>query len=269
MPASPLNRLPGWVPWVCVALSFAAGTAVKVACASGGLVAGELVVPGCYSDVVAIFQARGLAGDPVPYAEVVTEYPPLTALQWWVATRLSSTAVGFLWVTAVVSGMATGVTAWLLGRLGAGRGELVLWALSPAVLIGTLVNWDPVAVALMVGSIWAFRSGRSDWAGALAGLGGLAKLFPLVVVALFAWSLVGSGRRREAWRLVGVAVAVVVAGLVVTVPWAGAGLWDFVGLNADRPADWDTVWFALGRLTGTALSGPALNVVAGLAVVSG
>ena len=46
-PAALRRAARGWPLWVGLAVVLAAGTAVKVACTSGGLVGSELGSPGC------------------------------------------------------------------------------------------------------------------------------------------------------------------------------------------------------------------------------
>ena len=271
-PAALRRAARGWPLWVGLAVVLAAGTAVKVACTSGGLVGSELGSPGCYSDVVAIAQARRLSNDPAVYREVLTEYPPLTALQWWLAMTLSSSVVGFLWVTAGLAAVASGLSAWLLVRLGAG-GRAWLWVASPTVLLATLISWDPVPVALLLSAVALHRSGRDVGACILAALGGLAKLFPLVLVPLVVWSAWSRGRRDVAVRAVAAALAVATAGMGLATAWGGPEAWAFVRLNTERAADWDTAWFAvnvvLDRVGSAAVPVEAINVLVAVVTLGG
>ncbi len=271
-PRAPSTRA-SWSVWLGLGLVLAAGTAVKVGCASGGLVGSEVGLPGCYSDVVAIAQARGLVGDPTPYVEVLTEYPPLTTVQWWLAMAWSSSVTGFLGVTAAVAVAATAVSLRLLGRLGTSDRRVWLWVASPTVVVATLISWDPVPVALMLGALALHRSGKDVGACVLAALGGLAKLFPLVLVPLVVWAAWSRGRRDVAIRGGAAAVAVVTVGMGLATWWGGAEAWAFVRLNGERAADWDTAWFALNvvldRLGAGVVPVGATNVLVAVATLLG
>lgn len=267
MTLRPSRSHPVVLPTAVLGLVLLAGLAVKVSCTAGDLTLGELWVPGCYSDVVAIFQARGLAADPVPYVDVTTEFPPLTALQWVIAQATTSTAIGFLLATAAMSGAAMLTLPWALARLGVARPWPLV--LAPTVALAWLVSWDPVPVALLLGAVVAHRAGRDGLAGVLVGLGALAKVFPVLLAGPVLWALLARGDRQAAGRHLAGLVGTITLGLAVTAPWAGPGLWAMVEGNAQRPADWDTLWFGVFTLTGASPPVTAVNVVTTAAVLLG
>jgi uncharacterized membrane protein len=91
----------------------------------------------------------------------------------------------------------------------------------------------------------AFFRERNGWSGALLGLGAAAKAYPALLVVPFAVDRLRRGRRREAALLVGAAAA---AWLAVNLPFAAAAgdAWStFFRFNAERGADWDSLWFAV------------------------
>ncbi len=258
------------LPLAVATVLLAAGVAAKLSClGADGLTLGETALPWCYSDVVGLAQARGLVDGPLPYREVMTEYPPLTALQWWVAGRLSSTVSGFYLLTASVQAAAVLVTVGLLDRAGLPRRRVLLVAGAPALLLTATVNWDPVAVALLTAGVLADRRGRVRTAGVLLGLGGLAKVFPLLAVAVILWRDVRAGRTA---RGLGVATAALGTVLVVQVPvalWSPEG-WDaWLRLNVSRPVDWDSVWYGLQVLGGRALPTGPTAIAIGVVTVAG
>src|SRR5690606_18443934 len=105
------------------------------------------------SDVVGLFQGRGLVADPVPYRDVMTEYPPLTALQWWVAGQVSRSAGGFLVATAAMQTAAAVATVALLRAAGVAPRRMLLVAAAPALLLSGTINWDLPAVALLTAGL--------------------------------------------------------------------------------------------------------------------
>ncbi|WP_370326735.1 glycosyltransferase 87 family protein [Euzebya sp.] len=270
---APPHRVPWWPVAVAAAL-LAAGVAVRVGClGADGLTRAETAWAWCYSDVLALGHARDLAAAPLPYVDVMTEYPPLTALQWLVAGWLSTGPTGFFGVTAALQ-----VAAWLgcvrlvageAAELGlAGRHLLVVAAAPPLVLVAT-TNWDALAVLGLTAGLVASRRGRPVLAGAALGLGALVKVFPLVAVAGLAGLRWDRGEGRAAAQLVGTAAATVLAVQVPVAVLAPEG-WDaWLVLNGERPVDWDTAWYGLQVLTGRALTVDVANVLVAVAVVGG
>ncbi|MGI9018732.1 MAG: glycosyltransferase 87 family protein [Euzebya sp.] len=246
------------------------GAAWRVSClGADGLTLGEAARPGCYSDVIGLFQGRGLSADPLPYAEVVTEYPPLTALQWWVAGAFTQSVTGFFLVTALVQALAAAIVVVVLRSTRLGVSRVLLFAGAPTLVVSGTTNWDLVAVALMLGGLVASHRGKDTGAGVLLGLGGLAKLFPLVAVPATAWAAAARSGRPGAVRVLGAAAVTV---LVVQVPvalWAPSGWSAWLELNSQRPVDWDTAWYGLQVLSGRVLSIAEANVLVAAAVTIG
>jgi uncharacterized membrane protein len=221
----------------------------------------------CYSDVAALYGSldrdRGLAEDRLPYLEARNEYPVLSALTMWMAAIPSSSFTSFFnWTALLLTGSAL-VTAWALFRVVGSRA--LLFALSPSLALFGFVNWDLLAVALATTATLAFLRGSNLGSGALLGLGTAAKLYPALLVPSFALSR----RPREGWRI---ALGAAVAWGVVNLPFAVAapGRWsEFYRFSSDRPADWDSVWFALEHHLGFRWSMPWLNVLSGVVFALG
>ncbi|CAN5160168.1 hypothetical protein BH23ACT9_BH23ACT9_28020 [soil metagenome] len=238
-------------PALTVGVVVLLGIAAKWSCLGGdGLTLGETAIPWCYSDVVGLYQGRGLAANPLPYAEVLTEYPPLTGLQWWLAGLVSGSATGFYLATAAVQAVAAVSIVVLLARAGVRGPRLLVVAAAPAMALTATINWDLVAVALLTAGVLAGRGDRPVRAGVLLGLGGLAKVFPLAAVPLLAWSWWRRGDRRGGAHLVGAATATVLAVQVPVALWAPQGWASWVALNRGRSVDWDTVWYGAQVLMG-------------------
>ena len=68
--------------------------------------------------------------------------------------------------------------------------DAALVALSPLVAVHAFTNFDTLTVALATGALLALRRDRPVWAGVLLGIGGAAKLYPLLLllpVLLVGW----------------------------------------------------------------------------------
>lgn len=273
-PARPDEPRPGWPPaavWLVLAGALLASWWIKARCLADGVwTGGEQWTAYCYTDVAALFVARGLDVGLVPYVDTPIEYPPLTGLQQWAAAVVADGDVRvFVGVVALLGAAAMAVVVATLAREGVSRARLLLLAASPTVVLLAFVNFDPVPVACAVAALALLRRGRDGWAGVLVGLGTAAKLYPAVVAVVAVWAAVREGRGRDAARHLAGAVA---GAAVVTVPVllaAPDALDELVALNRTRFADWDSLWFLVERLVGAPFSPAALNLAVAVLVLAG
>ncbi|WP_345521493.1 glycosyltransferase family 87 protein [Nocardioides conyzicola] len=235
----------------------------------------------CYSDLPYLYTGRGFAELNWPYSDdqqvrdrfSVMEYP--VGIAYW--------AWGTAWVThwlngspdlgpryaaptdevagwpkvqremrifAIVNALGFAVLAllstWLLAGVTPRRPwDAAAFALSPALLLTGLVNWDLIAVALVAGALWAWSRDRPLLTGVLIGLGTATKLYPLF---LLGGVLVICLRQRR-FRAFGLAVVgAVAAWLVANLPalLTGPSEWKvFWSFNSDRGADLGSIWLVV------------------------
>jgi uncharacterized membrane protein len=125
------------------------------------------------------------------------------------------------------------------------------FGLAPSLLIYGFVNWDLLAVALATAGTYAYLRYRDAAGGGLLGLGAAAKLYPGFLAVPFALGRLKERKPAEATQLI---VWSVVAYAAVNLPVAivAPAQWKtFFRFNADRPVDWDSLWFvACQRLHG-------------------
>ncbi|QJY46012.1 DUF2029 domain-containing protein [Pseudonocardia broussonetiae] len=238
----------------------------------------------CYSDTVPLWAIENL-DDPaaLPYRdpwfenagqpdEVVRymEYPVLTGFHQWAAARVAdgwrslADAVGWLPtalpvvvyfdVSAAWLALAWLVAVWAVHALRPSRPwDAVLVALSPLVAVHAFTNFDTLAVGAATAAMLALARGRPLLAGVLLGIGGGFKFYPLLLLGPVV--LVGLRRRHDgglgvALRTAGAAVVAVVAvNLPVALAWP-TGWWEFFRLNQTRPADPDSLYFAVSHFSG-------------------
>lgn len=193
-----------------------------------------------------------------------------------------------------IAALAVVVTTSLL----AGRRRLwdaAMVALAPTLLLHFTTNWDLAAVACTGLGMLLWARHRPAWAGVLLGLGVATKLYPLLFLVPLLLLCLRAGRMR-AWRrtavaTVGTAVAVYAPfyltasyftggdkpvavagsplsrlgsdGLGALAPHVAGGtnaVLRFFSMNKTRPADFDSLWYALHHAwssapdTGTLLS---------------
>jgi uncharacterized membrane protein len=255
-----------WAP-IRVLLAIAAFTlmlayAEKSPCADGQWVNSLQYTHACYSDVIPLWSAEGLADGAVPYRDHAVEYPVLTGGFMWGTAELTRA-----WHAVSVNGGLPGkdetvifgvITCLLLAFVGllavaatagaAGprrRWDVAIFAASPLLIFHAFSNWDLIAMALTSGALWAWASKRPVAAGVLIGLGTAAKLYPallLIPLALLAY-------RTRMWRpVLWAGGAALVSWLAVNLPVAlswSTGWWEFYRFSSERPAEASTFWAML------------------------
>jgi uncharacterized membrane protein len=241
---------------------------------------GRQYVAMCYSDTVPLYGVEGLDSGALPYRDSwvegagtpdeqvrYMEYPVLTGFFQYANARLAD---GWLWLVKQVPALPTAlpvvvyfdisaawlamawlVVVWAVRTLRPARPwDAALVALSPLVIVHAFTNFDTLAVACATAGLLALARRRPVLAGALIGLGGAFKAYPLLLllpVVLVAW------RRRDVPTGVRTVAAAVVTWLVVNAPVAVAftpGWWEFFRLNQTRPADPDSLYFVVSYFTG-------------------
>lgn len=203
----------------------------------------------CYSDITALWTARGIDLGLLPYLQVDLEYPVLTAafivtaraLVGWVDPGMRVAA--YFVVSAVGLGLCFG---WVLrSHLSLGRRGALLLACSPLIVTSALINWDMITVALTSAALLAWVSRRPGLAGVLIGLGLSAKFYPaLLAVGLVALCVRERSVRRASALIGGVAASFAVINLpvVLAAPEGWLHQWTF---HAGRGADLGSVFYAL------------------------
>lgn len=226
------------------------------------------------SDVRVMWFERGLDVGRFPLAAPVAgapspEYPVLTALLMWLVALPVHSISGFLWLSAAVLGAcAMGITALLYPLLGR---MTWLWAAAPPLAWYLLANYDAfaslfavAALALLAGRDAAtISSGRLYAAAALLGLGGAAKLYPLLLLLpVVLWLLTPRPRDGRRRALVVLAVAAG-AFIVVNLPFAITSPDGWLApyrYQAARPISIDTfsIWAVFGAFP--AIPSSAVNM---------
>jgi uncharacterized membrane protein len=240
----------------CLGLTLGIGLAIKAPCASGDWSDGRQYRRLCYSDIVPLLGTEQLTGDRLPYLDACApseancdEYPVLSMYAMRLAAWVSEGVTGFFAANAVLLALAAFVVVLCLYLLVGPRALYV--ALAPTLAIYAFMNWDLLAVALATAATLAFARRRNVAAGVLLGLGAAAKAYPALLVLPFAAERV---RERDPDGGIHLAWAAGGAWLAVNLPFALAApssWWEFFRFNAERPADWDSLWFiACHRITG-------------------
>ncbi len=206
----------------------------------------------CYTDIYPLYYGEKLSAGKVPYLGHPVEYPVLIGgamqLAAWVVRPISDpftrgreffdVTILLLTLFAIAGVLAT---AYLAGR--ARRWTALGVALAPAVILGAFINWDLIAMGLVMLGMAAWAARRGVLAGVLIGLAVATKFYPLLFFGPLLLLCVRAGRMREFWVTFGSAAA---AWLVVNVPVmiaAPAGWARFYQLSETRSADWGSIWY--------------------------
>jgi uncharacterized membrane protein len=226
-------------------------------------------ITGCYNDVVPLYGSHKLDTQAMPYktswvdADGSThymEYPVITGYFMWGVSELGKYYVEFagnvgLPVPLDVAAYFTiGAIILVLFYLWAVAStariarrrvwDVAIMCLSPLLIVHAFTNWDLLAIGMTAGAMAAWARGRPVLAGALIGLGAAAKLYPVLLLGPLLLLAVRSGR----WQgLVRTTVAAAVVWLVVNVPVMylyPVGWYEFIKLNSERPAEYDS-WYAI------------------------
>ncbi|MGH8829386.1 MAG: glycosyltransferase family 87 protein [Jiangellaceae bacterium] len=242
----------------------------------------------CYSDVPFMYRERGFAEGELAYRDSILEYPVLTgalmqASAWIVRDgplalrsdtpdRAIAESRSFYDVTAVLMALAALVVVVATARTVPRRPwDAMLVAASPVLLLTATINWDLLAVALASLAILAWTRERPMTAGVLIGLGTAAKLYPVLLLGPMLLVALRSANRREAMRRFALTASIsVVTWSAVNLPvalWAPDGWWSFFSFNAERGADFGSIWQALDQLRPGVLPADIDLLVVGFAVV--
>jgi uncharacterized membrane protein len=271
---------PWWTPVRVVlavaALAFLAGMVQKTPCVQDNWPGGNSRYAAmCYSDVPYLYTGRGFAERTVPYSETGGRYPALEypvvigyfayggalvtqALSGWPGLDpRSAVAVDDLYgvpgvaaeswryfdVTAVLLAPFALLAAWFMAGVHRRRPwDGMLFALSPALVLTGLINWDLLAVAAVAGALWAWSRGRPVLSGVLIGVGTATKLYPLFLLGALFVVCVRRGRLPAFWSAT---LAAAVAWLAVNAPAMIYGFeqWKaFWSFNSERTADLGSLW---------------------------
>jgi uncharacterized membrane protein len=252
-------------------LGFCVGFVQKLPCHNAGWPWRRELIFGrkCYSDIPILYRGRGLVDGIFPYSpdtpEHPLEYPVLTGyVMDWTARLLTapdSRAYYLVNVIVLVAFACATVlaTAVILRDSGGRPGDAILVAAAPTLVLAGTINWDLVPVLAVVLAILAWTRDRPLLTGVLIGLGTAAKLFPAFLLGPLLILCIRQRKLREFGLSIGGAVvawAAVNAPVLLLYPDGWLEFWRF---NADRKADFGSVWYAI-ELLGTPV--PAVNSLA-------
>jgi uncharacterized membrane protein len=241
----------------------------------------------CYSDTVPLYGAELLNKGLFPYKSSWTEtdssgtpqtrydgkpavrymeYPVLTGLYQYASMALAKTytalsklvplpviaeVVVFFDIAAFGLALAWLATVWASASLSGRRiWDAALVAASPLLIFQIFTNFDALATGFAMAGLLAWARRKPVLAGVLIGLGGAAKMYPLLFLGPMLVLAIRTGRYRALARTAGAAAATwLLVNLPVLVKYP-RGWSEFFRLNARRGDDMDSLYNVVKSFTG-------------------
>jgi hypothetical protein len=170
---------------------------------------------GAFSDIAALYFRDRLWDHPVPYLQYVLEYPVGIGMLVWLLSLAGSSIGLYMTVTAAVLIVAGLVIFWL-ARFFEEANPWVL-ALSPALALYAVLNWDLFGIMLTVAALALFRRDRDERGAWVLGAAIWTKFFPILIVPLV---LLDRARRRR-WRdLLTISAVLSLVSIALNAPFA-------------------------------------------------
>lgn len=203
----------------------------------------------CYSDLPALFDARGLVDHHWPYSSATNsvEYPPLTGLVMWGTALITPAGYNsdkyyFLINIFLLAALFIG-TAILLSKINPSKWYLL--PVLPAVIASLYINWDMWAVISAVAAIYWFDRKRFELSAISLAVSIATKFFPIVLLIPITVIFLHQRKLRLAAKYI---LHTSIVWLLINAPFAlstPTGWWRFFKLNSSRPADLGSLWQAL------------------------
>ena len=222
----------------------------------------------CYSDIPALFGARGLDQGINPYSDPLNsmEYPVGTGYIAATIARFSDDFLTFFDLNALAIALLFVVTTLVLSRITSRLWPLFISA--PALLASLYINWDIWGVLAMVLGIYYMKRERFDLAGIWFGISIAIKFFPIFFLPAFAiyFFLKSRSESEEKWSRAAsftlyLLFTIIALNLTTAITYF-EGWSRFFTFNQDRGVDLGSIWFALSLLFD--ISVPSLNLTIAL-----
>jgi hypothetical protein len=217
-------------------------------CADTGWATPDQYVHACYSDLPALFEARGLSTNQWPFAsdDNSVEYPVITAMVMYVTSFAANSPVSYFNVNIFFLILLFIATVVLVRKI---RPEFAyLVPVAPAMIASLFINWDLWAIVTMLLAIYWFDQKKYLGSAALLGLSISTKFLPIFLLIPIVFIFWRESKNKEGIKYIAVTFA---TWLAINLPFAittPTGWWRFYKLNLERGPDWGSFWLALQQL---------------------
>ena len=217
-------------------------------CENTGWATPDQYVHACYSDLPALYGARGMDINSWPYssADNSVEYPVITAMVMYATSFIANSPASYFNVNIFFLILLFIATLIVVRKI---RPEFAyLSAVAPAMIASLFINWDLWAIATMMLAIYWFDRKQCLGSALLLGISISTKFLPiflLIPIGFILW------RETKLKELVKYLVVVAATWIAINAPFAlttPTGWWRFYKLNLERGPDWGSIWLALQQL---------------------
>jgi hypothetical protein len=217
-------------------------------CANTGWATPDQYVHACYSDLPALFDARGLSTNQWPFAsdDNSVEYPVITAMVMYVTSFAANSPLGYFNINIFFLILLFIATVLIVRKI---RPEFAyLVPVAPAMIASLFINWDLWAIATMMLAIYWFDRKQFLYSALLLGVSISTKFLPIFLLIPIVFIFWRENKIKEAIKYVAITFGI---WLAINLPFAvttPTGWWRFYKLNLDRGPDWGSLWLALQQL---------------------
>ena len=217
-------------------------------CANTGWATPDQYVHACYSDLPALFEARGLSSNEWPFAsdDNSVEYPVVTAMVMYVTSFAANSPVSYFNINIFFLILLFIATVIVVRKI---RPEFAyLVPVAPAMIASLFINWDLWAIASMMLAIYWFDRKQYLASSVLLGISISTKFLPIFLLIPIVFIFWREAKIKDAIKYVVITFGI---WLAINLPFAlttPTGWWRFYKLNLDRGPDWGSFWLALQQL---------------------
>ena len=217
-------------------------------CANTGWATPDQYVHACYSDLPALFEARGLSSNEWPFAsdDNSVEYPVVTAMVMYATSFAANSPVSYFNINIFFLILLFIATVLVVRKI---RPEFAyLVPVAPAMIASLFINWDLWAIASMMIAIYWFDRKQYLASSVLLGISISTKFLPIFLLIPIVFIFWRDAKMKEAIKYLAITFGI---WLAINLPFAlttPTGWWRFYKLNLDRGPDWGSFWLALQQL---------------------
>ena len=217
-------------------------------CANTGWATPDQYVHACYSDLPALFEARGLSTNEWPFAsdDNSVEYPVITAMVMYATSFAANSPVSYFNINIFFLILLFIATVLVVRKI---RPEFAyLVPVAPAMIASLFINWDLWAIASMMIAIYWFDRKQYLASSVLLGISISTKFLPIFLLIPIVFIFWRDAKMKEAIKYLAITFGI---WLAINLPFAlttPTGWWRFYKLNLDRGPDWGSFWLALQQL---------------------
>jgi hypothetical protein len=217
-------------------------------CANTGWATPDQYVHACYSDLPALFEARGLSSNEWPFAsdDNSVEYPVVTAMVMYVTSFAANSPVSYFNINIFFLILLFIATVIVVRKI---RPEFAyLVPVAPAMIASLFINWDLWAIVSMMLAIYWFDRKQYLASAVLLGVSISTKFLPIFLLIPIVFIFWREAKIKDAIKYVAITFGI---WLAINLPFAlttPTGWWRFYKLNLDRGPDWGSFWLALQQL---------------------